>query len=148
MQLSNFDKDLSRGKVGEHIVLGILKDKGASIIDGEYKGGDILLSDGHMIEVKTDYESANTRNHFVETMCNHKNSGIRTTMSKWWVVVTANAVSFCYPSAIKAQEELSRNVSFVNEDGYLVKGYLIPFVILSKILKKKVPHNINLALQK
>jgi len=63
---SDFDKDLARGKVGEHIFAALYADKGAQLLHG--KGADVLMC-GEYIEVKTDYHDCDyTPNLYIEYM--------------------------------------------------------------------------------
>jgi hypothetical protein len=85
-----FNEDLKYGKIGEGVILELIKKKNPDAIleNGYQKGYDIYIPKKDLkIEVKTDRKSRHTNNIAVE--CSYKGmpSGIQTTQSKYWVVI-------------------------------------------------------------
>lgn len=84
-----FHDDLIVGKSGENFVRRYIEqahpELQPTIIDGYCKEGDILLSNGKLVEVKVDLRSSLTDSLIVEASFNGSPSGLKATGSYRWV---------------------------------------------------------------
>jgi len=82
-----FKRDKKIGDIGENALayrLTYLGKRKAEIAEGYHPAWDVRTDDGQTFEVKTDRQSHETGNWFVEVEDHGKPSGIRTSKADWW----------------------------------------------------------------
>ncbi|MAK37896.1 MAG: hypothetical protein CMC15_17185 [Flavobacteriaceae bacterium] len=129
-----FETDLEYGKEAEELILAKVRKKypKSFMIEGEHKAYDIFVPEKSMgIEIKSDRQSDQTGNIFIEVECNNKKSGILATTAEWYVYKTCTRIFWCRVEDIRnfivvnAPELKSFNNTPRGETS-AVRGYLLP----------------------
>ncbi len=128
---NEFDVDLSKGKWGENALV------------------DILMLNGDLIEVKTDYKWQDTGNIFVETECWYRNdgetkaSGLNVSTAQWYAFVlrvreNAPVIKIIPTTLLRMVVEKKGIAMDANQYGENPsKGYLITLKDIEDIMRGK-----------
>jgi len=149
MSKSTFNMSNKIGQMGEYVSLKYIRQKDAGAHKaggGNYPDGDIRLSSGDLVEVKTDLEMASSRNHYIELSHKGKPSGLSTTKSKWWFVVTATKIVVCKTEKLREAVKTLRKTSKTNDDEKLMGYCLMPKSVLNDIKENVVSHGCHISL--
>ena len=79
-----------------------------------------------LVEVKTDVAALKYRNLFVEYEQNRRPSGISTTKSDFWAHIIGDFIYLMDTKVLKDYCKGYKTLSVKNEEGYWVKGYIVP----------------------
>ena len=128
----DFKSSLSDGKQLEYEVCKLIQRKypQAHVIEGYFKGGDIVVPEKNMlVEVKKDYKSHFTNNFLIEISCDGSPSALTTTQSAYWVIVDRDYYVWVSPDTlwmIIKSLKLRPTTLTGNSDTYTKVAYLVP----------------------
>ena len=148
MAKSEFNMSDKLGQMGEYAALTHIQKKDSGAVkagNGNYPDGDIRLSNGDLVEVKTDLKMASSGNHYIEMSHKGKPSGLTATKSKWWFVVTATKIIICEVEKLREAVASARINTKENDDGKLMGYYLMPKHVLNEVKTKVVSHGCHIS---
>ena len=129
-----YNEDLPYGEAGERFVLNIINRKHpmAYKMEGNFKEYDIMIPEiDKTIEVKRDKHTDRTNNAFIETYCNHVESGINATTADYWAYLTKTMLYWIKSDAMKECIKDNNILEGKNYriDGKIIDAHLIPIDI-------------------
>tara|TARA_Y100000361_G_scaffold150813_1_gene167088 strand:- start:1378 stop:1806 length:429 start_codon:yes stop_codon:yes gene_type:complete len=99
----SFEKDLSRGKEVEQMVLDIIRKRYpcTTLIEGKFKPFDLYVPERDMkVEIKADWKSNETGNIIIELFMFGQPSGLFSTEADFWVIYTGKEFLWAKPRSI------------------------------------------------